>query len=636
MYNKLDFRNEIVGLRGIAVISVIFFHLNYSYFKGGFLGVDIFFVVSGYLITSIIFKNLENLNLFDFYVRRARRILPVFVFVLFATIPLSYFLLMPDNFKDYGQSLIAAPLFLSNYLFWIEEGYWELSSQMKPLLHTWSLAVEAQFYLFFPFIFLVKRKYVLLIIIILLIISLIVSINDNNKLLLITTDKVLSLSSFYLPFARFWEFLAGSLIFFFEKRIIFKKSIINNLLSLIGLIIIFWSIFNIKYSSEFPNLITLLPVIGTMLLIIYIQKNFIIYKVLNSKILYHLGELSYSLYLWHFPIIVFKKFITNLEFNIYADIIVIFCAYILSLFSFKYIEKPFYKKNYLKTKNFIIMILLLSIFLISMGFIINYNEKSAFIEKKLSKLKKNFPRYEEYFGGGSLKYKYGATNIDLSFSGEKNLKKILVLGDSHGRDMVRVFKRYNHLLSKEGSVLENDFSFLEFSTLKFDKKSKLYNELKSVDFILLSRQFTSEKNQLNKIIDLIKFSKTNDIKFGIIGSAPEFYTSEDDLLLTFLLQNDENLKHFTNKDYKKINYYFFSNLKTYLINTNNTLRKISKQYDVIFLDRFDFTCELNQYFCFGIDNNGNKLFMDYSHFTSDGINFFARKIKAKNWLYKLN
>ena len=164
MYNKLEFRNDIVGLRAIAVISVIFFHLNYSYFVGGFLGVDIFFVISGYLITSIIYKNLDNFNITYFYLRRIRRILPVFIFVLFFTIPFSYFLLMPNNFKDYGQSLIFTPLFLSNYLFWIEEGYWELSSQMKPLLHTWSLAVEVQFYILFPLIFLAKKKYIELII----------------------------------------------------------------------------------------------------------------------------------------------------------------------------------------------------------------------------------------------------------------------------------------------------------------------------------------------------------------------------------------------------------------------------------------------------------------------------------------
>ena len=309
--------------------------------------------------------------------------------------------------------------------------------------------------------------------------------NDQNNILLITTDKVLSLSSFYLPFGRFWEFLAGSLIFFFKKRIIFKKYLINNLLCLVGSIIILWSILNINYSPEFPKLISFLPVIGTMMLIIYIQKNFIIYKILNSKILLHLGKLSYSLYLWHFPIIVFKKYLTNLQYSFYSDIIVITLAYLLSLFSYNYIEKPFYKKNYLKNKKFLITFLSFTFLLISIGFIIINNEKSVFIEKKLSKLKQNFPSYEEYFDSSSSKYKYGATNIDLSFTGEKNLKKVLILGDSHGRDMTRILKQYNHLLLFDGQIKKYDFAFVEFTNLKFNKNNKLYKLLKSVDFVLL-------------------------------------------------------------------------------------------------------------------------------------------------------
>ena len=155
--HKVDLRNEISGLRALAIIPVILFHLNYSSFEGGFVGVDIFFVISGYLITSVIVKNEINFNIFYFYERRIRRILPLLLFVAILTIPLAYYFMLPKNLLDYAQSLSLTSIFLSNFLFWMEEGYWEFSSQMKPLLHTWSLSVEAQFYLFFPFIFFFKR-----------------------------------------------------------------------------------------------------------------------------------------------------------------------------------------------------------------------------------------------------------------------------------------------------------------------------------------------------------------------------------------------------------------------------------------------------------------------------------------------
>ena len=154
---KIDLRNEISGLRALAIIPVILFHLNYSSFEGGFVGVDIFFVISGYLITSVIVKNKINFNIFYFYERRLRRILPLLLFVAILTIPFAYYFMLPKNLLDYAQSLSLTPIFFSNFLFWMEEGYWEFSSQMKPLLHTWSLSVEAQFYLFFPLIFFFKR-----------------------------------------------------------------------------------------------------------------------------------------------------------------------------------------------------------------------------------------------------------------------------------------------------------------------------------------------------------------------------------------------------------------------------------------------------------------------------------------------
>ena len=631
--NKINYRSEILGLRALAILPVVFFHYGFSFFEGGFIGVDIFFVISGYLITSLIIEKGNNFNIYNFYLRRIRRIVPLLLLVTLLTIPFAYYLLLPNNFNDYGKSLIFIPLFLTNFIFWMQEGYWEFSSQLKPLLHTWSLAVEAQFYILFPLIFFIKdKKKIIILFIIFWLISFIIATNNNSQFLLFTTDKTLSIGSFYLPFGRFWEFLTGGFVFFLEKKIKFKKFFINNFISTIGLILIIYSIFNFEYSLDYPNVYALLPVVGTGLLLVYVEKKFIIYKILDSKIFMHIGLISFSLYLWHFPIIVFKKYLTNLNSSIYIEVFTLLLAYILSIISYKYIEKPFYKNNILKNKIFLLGVVLIALTISFLGLSIYKNQgKTSFAEKKIYTIQKNFELYPYYFMENTL------ASIDIiSYSEDESKRKILVLGDSHARDLVRVLKKYNEILKSNNLKVENDFSFVEFSKIYMDKNSELFIKSKQADHVILSRQFTSERKQLKKIDKLIHFFNENKINSTLVGSAVEFYTAEGDALLTFVLQNQENLNFLKNMNITKINSYFYLNLKTYLFNTNKELKKISNKYNISFLNRFDFTCEIKSKLCFGLDKSGKKLFMDYSHFTAAGVDFFAQKIYEINWLSKTN
>ena len=151
----MTYREDINGLRAIAITGIILFHLNINYFQGAIICIDIFFVLSGYLITSVILNN-ERLNIFLFWTNRARRIFPLLIFVLFTSIPFALYFMVPANLTNYFQSVLLTPIFLTNFLFWIESGYWDLPSQMKPLLHIWSIAIEGQFYFLFHFIFLLK------------------------------------------------------------------------------------------------------------------------------------------------------------------------------------------------------------------------------------------------------------------------------------------------------------------------------------------------------------------------------------------------------------------------------------------------------------------------------------------------
>ena len=431
----------------------------------------------------------------------------------------------------------------------------------------------------------------------------------------------------------FGNFSQEGLFFFLEKKIKFKKFSKNNFISTIGLILIIYSIFNFEYSSDYPNVYALLPVVGTGLLLVYVEKKFIIYKILDSKIFMHIGLISFSLYLWHFPIIVFKKYLTNLNSNIYIEIFTILLAYILSIISYKYIEKPFYKNNILKNKVFLLGVIISALIISFLGFSIYKNQgKTSFVEKKIHTIKKDFKLYPYYFTENKLK----SSVNDLSYSEDESKKKILVLGDSHARDLVRVLKKYNQILKSKNLKIENDFSFVEFSRLNMDIESELFRKSKQADHLLISRQFTSEKKQFKKITKLIDFFNENKINSTLVGSAVEFYTAEDDLLLTFILQNQENLKFLENKNIKKINSYFYLNLKTYLFNTNKELKIIANKHNISFLNRFDFTCDIKKKLCFGLDQFGKKLFMDYSHFTEAGLNFFAQRIYETNWLSKVN
>jgi len=335
----LKYRAEIDGLRALAVAPVILFHAGFELFSGGFVGVDVFFVISGYLITTILIEDIENkrFSIVNFYERRARRILPALFFVMLVCIPFAWMWMLPSQMKDFSQSLVAVSLFASNILFWRESGYFEAAAEEKPLLHTWSLAVEEQYYVLFP-IFLILawrsgKNRVFWMIVVMATVSLLLSEwGWRNK----------ATANFYLAPTRAWELFAGSIAAFIVQKQGVQK---NNLLATFGLAAIIFSIFFYDETTPFPSVYALVPVLGVVLLVLYADKETLAAKLLSTKGFVGIGLISYSAYLWHQPLFAFAR-IQSLEHpSLVLMSVLSLTSLLLAYFSWRYIESPFRKNN---------------------------------------------------------------------------------------------------------------------------------------------------------------------------------------------------------------------------------------------------------------------------------------------------
>lgn len=362
----MNYRREVDGLRALAVLPVILFHAQFSIFSGGFVGVDVFFVISGYLITTIILneKRAGTFTLVNFWERRARRILPALFVVMLTCLPFAWAWLPPQDMKSFSQSLVAVSIYASNILFWLTSGYFETSAELKPLLHTWSLAVEEQFYLFFPIFLMLTWQLGQRLILVLL------GILGVSSLIAAQIGSVTQPdASFYLLPTRGWELLIGSLIAFHytnPKKWIPSK-IINELGGLIGLILLIYSIFVFDKQTPFPSLHTLAPTIGAAFIILFSSENTCIGRLLGHKIFVGIGLISYSAYLWHQPLFAFIRHRTINEPTQITMIALAILALALAYLTWKYIEAPFRSKKRFTRKQIFMLSILGSLFFIAIG-----------------------------------------------------------------------------------------------------------------------------------------------------------------------------------------------------------------------------------------------------------------------------
>ena len=429
-----SYRPDIDGLRAIAVLAVIAFHAFPEWVSGGFIGVDVFFVISGFLITNLIQVRLreQNFSILAFYASRVRRLFPSLILVLLACQTFAWFALLSDEYKSLGKHISATALLIPNWIFWSESGYFDYAANTKPLLHLWSLGIEEQFYLFWPLTLCLLFKYKLNAIRVTSLLLL-----GSFLLNLFLIEKNTS-ATFFLPFTRIWELLAGSLLAFCVQADFVKHSslraklssntVVNQALSILGLLLLSVGLLFIHQDQLFPGSWALLPVMGTVMIILAGNKAWFNQTVLSNRILVGIGLISYPLYLWHWPLLSFARILERGQPEWHISLFCIAIAFVLSLLTYFFIERPIRFGNHQKAKTYTLITLMVITAGIGFSTYISDGFKARFanqsIDVQLSDLTFDIPTSTEWYCS------------DSSNEGPRCLSSgpeptTVVIGDSH-------------------------------------------------------------------------------------------------------------------------------------------------------------------------------------------------------------
>ncbi|MBO9136782.1 acyltransferase [Rhizobium sp. B230/85] len=359
----MNLRRDIEGLRALAVIPVVLFHFQSSWVSGGFVGVDVFFVISGYLITRTILDDIETgqFSIARFYWKRARRIIPAFVFMALLTCAACAFILLPDDLVGFSQSLMASAAFVANIYFWKTANYFDVSASLKPMLHMWSLSVEEQYYIFAPIGLYLVYKYLraawVAMILPILIVSLLFSIFGTEYAPTV---------SFYMMPTRAWEILIGAMLA--SHRMPPCLNLTNDLVAATGLLLILGSALLLTEADPFPGYLALLPCLGAAAIIYAGEQpqTSLVGRIIGWRPVTFVGRISYSLYLIHWPIISIFRYRSMRDPTLAETGLLIVLSIILAWFSWQFVEEPFRQNNKWSQPNAIFSISAVSLALVAL------------------------------------------------------------------------------------------------------------------------------------------------------------------------------------------------------------------------------------------------------------------------------
>ncbi len=614
-----DHRTDIDVLRSFAILPVIAFHVGLAAFSGGYVGVDVFFVISGYLITRQIAADPSRFSLADFYARRARRILPALFTMLIVTGAVATWLLLPVDLKRFGQSMVSTALFSSNILFWLQTGYFDAAAHTKPLLHTWSLAVEEQFYLLYPLVLWALAH---------------VGRQPRRRLIAVTAlalcgsfalavlrPGLAAGDSFYLPHFRAWELLVGALLALVDLPAPAKRGMRESLAAA-GIALIAVPVLTYSERTPFPGTTALWPCLGAALIIhARVLPGGRLGWLLHDRRLETIGKISYSLYLWHWPIIVFYRYRTLQELRPVDQIAIVAATAVLAWLSWRYIEQPARQLRPAQTRLFAMTAAAcLSFSAIGMalhlgsGFPARFGVATAVIEAH------NYNDGTCFLGKGQPASSWEPERCTFTSAAKPSqmsgTPKVLLWGDSHAAHFAPGLLR---LRQQQGFGLTQASYASCPPLIGYDEpdnpQCRLFNETilryaldQRPDRVLLSARWNSFKDPsrlLPPLRSTIDRLRARGIAVILVGESPSFAARVPDLV-TLRQHDDQGATRFRSSD---------------PFTMDVALASLSQDLDIPFYSPRSTTCDA-QNICV-VREAGQLLYWDESHFTDTGSDYYS-------------
>jgi peptidoglycan/LPS O-acetylase OafA/YrhL len=623
----MNYRKEIDGLRSIAVVPVIFFHAGFSIVSGGYIGVDVFFVISGYLITSLLIADLQSgqFSIAQFYERRIRRIVPALLFMILVTTVFAVYYMIPDQVREYYGSMVSVAGFVSNFFFAADAGYFGAAPLEKPLLHTWSLSVEEQFYVLFPLLMMLGwrhgRDRVVRWIGLIAILSLIIA-ELSYRLL----DPELA---YYLTTGRAWELMLGSLIAFHGDTLVERSHYLQReCAALGGLIMIAVAVVAFDQHTPSPSVYTLLPTVGTALVLVYARRDTLTGRVLGSWPLVAIGLVSYSAYLFHQPLFAIGRILGVFEPNspLFAKLALLSIG--MGAVSYFLVERPFRKKTRFSQRTIFIFGAISLLILVSIGVVGLIYQPAAHHSLLRNWKKKQMESYALFLRNPAL------TETLATFGNEPG-RRVLVVGDSHAKDLFNVLYAYRDSF-KGRYVFRHPIYGLD-CIRRYGATGDAGDEcdlekispalFKEADVLLISVRW--DESAAKAAGAFINYYRNKGKQVVITGRTVEYPNAPTVLHRLFWANQMQPPPD------AEIRAAFWANRLPEVTAVNDLLRSVTQQHYAIYLDKWDYACEVPKKQCFALDEDGRPLHYDYGHYTVEGVKFFGHRLVQIDWLHKI-
>ncbi len=652
------YRPDIDGLRAVAVLLVVFHHAFPPLLPGGFIGVDVFFVISGFLISTIIFQSLEQgaFSFLDFYKRRVKRIFPALCLVLLASFICGWFVLLPADYKQLGKHMAAGAAFVSNFAFWSESGYFDSGSKLKPLLHLWSLGIEEQYYIFWPLIawFLWKRQINLFkVCVALFVVSFIINI---------ATAKGNPVAAFYSPASRFWELLIGSMLAYMKlhplswrqlaagkfsaspQAELTNPSKANNYTAWAGVFLLAIGVYFITPERRFPGFWALFPTVAAFLLIKAGPKAWFNQHVLSNRLFVWVGLISFPLYLWHWPLLVFAEIkLGALDASTKLGLIALSLA--LSWLTYRFVERPIrFGKLIVETKK--IPLALCAILLATAilgGYTYQRNGFDFRFPKFIQALLHNQPKLDEGWRSGTCILDQGHPSSEFSYdcvdkiAGNAKRPLLFLWGDSHAAALYPGLKHlqdtgaYNFgVAQRTGAVCPPIIGDArpwcnEINTDSF----KLIRELKP-EIVMMYAYWShglDGKGGFGGLYDLTKLDatvaelkKAGVKKVILMGPSPYWKNSLPHNIVETWKKTKAIVKPPLRMSYGDFG--LLAELPIY----DKQMRELAKRLDISYISGLDFLCNLDGCLTRDSEDGVKVASVDYGHLTVDAAQTYLKLI----------